>query len=56
MLREVGQARVTRYMGTREAGLEEMATLFKECRSLGRRCEGGGRIRANSEQRWTHRG
>ncbi len=28
MLREVG--RVTRYMGTREAGLEEMATLFKE--------------------------
>jgi D-alanyl-D-alanine carboxypeptidase/D-alanyl-D-alanine-endopeptidase (penicillin-binding protein 4) len=28
MLREVGRA--TRYMGTREAGLEEMATLFKE--------------------------
>jgi D-alanyl-D-alanine carboxypeptidase/D-alanyl-D-alanine-endopeptidase (penicillin-binding protein 4) len=28
MLREVG--RVTRYMGTREAGLDEMATLFKE--------------------------
>jgi D-alanyl-D-alanine carboxypeptidase/D-alanyl-D-alanine-endopeptidase (penicillin-binding protein 4) len=28
MLREVG--RVTRRMGTREAGLEEMATLFKE--------------------------
>ncbi len=28
MLREVG--RVTRYMGTREAGVEEMATLFKE--------------------------
>jgi len=28
MLREVG--RVTRFMGTREAGLEEMATMFKE--------------------------
>ena len=28
MLREVG--RVTRFVGTREAGLEEMATLFKE--------------------------
>jgi D-alanyl-D-alanine carboxypeptidase/D-alanyl-D-alanine-endopeptidase (penicillin-binding protein 4) len=28
MLREVGRA--TRYMGTREAGVEEMATLFKE--------------------------
>jgi D-alanyl-D-alanine carboxypeptidase/D-alanyl-D-alanine-endopeptidase (penicillin-binding protein 4) len=28
MLREVG--RVARYMGTREAGVEEMATLFKE--------------------------
>lgn len=28
MLREVGRA--TRFMGTREAGLEEMATLFKE--------------------------
>jgi D-alanyl-D-alanine carboxypeptidase/D-alanyl-D-alanine-endopeptidase (penicillin-binding protein 4) len=28
MLREVGRA--TRYMGTREAGTEEMATLFKE--------------------------
>lgn len=28
MLREVGRA--MRYMGTREAGLEEMATLFKE--------------------------
>jgi len=47
MLREVG--RVTRYMGTREAGLEEMTAMFKEAGASARdaRLEDGSGLARN---------